>query len=37
MVTLFVSLIQKGLWAVDQVPLTWRTDVEAVLTERTPE
>lgn len=32
MVALFISLISKGLWTVEQVPLTWRTEVEAELT-----
>ena len=28
MVNLYVSLIEKGLRMIDQVPLVWRLDVE---------
>ena len=31
MVNLYVSLIRKGLRTIEQVPITWRADVEKAL------
>ncbi len=31
MVNLYVSLIKKGLRTIEQVPITWRADVEKAL------
>lgn len=33
MVNLYVSLIRKGLRTIEQVPITWRADVEKALEE----
>ena len=33
MVNLYVSLIKKGLRTTEQVPITWRADVEKALAE----
>lgn len=37
MVAVYVSLIQKGLRTLEQVPVLWRTDVEKIVGEQTPE
>lgn len=33
MVNLYVSLIRKGLRTIEQVPITWRADVNKALEE----
>ena len=33
MVNLYVSLIRKGLRTLEQVPVTWRAEVEQILAE----
>lgn len=32
MVAVYITLIQRGLWTIDQVPEYWRADVEKALT-----
>lgn len=31
MVAVYITLIQRGLWTIDQVPELWRAEVEKVL------
>lgn len=33
MVAVYITLIQRGLWAIEQVPERWRADVEKGLKE----
>lgn len=32
MVAVYITLIQRGLWTIEQVPERWRADVEKSLT-----
>lgn len=32
MVAVYITLIQRGLWSIDQVPERWRAEVEEALT-----
>lgn len=33
MVVVYITLIQRGLWTIEQVPERWRADVEKALEE----
>ena len=34
MVAIYITLIQRGLWTLDQVPERWREDVKKALEEQ---